>query len=91
MWLEYTPEGEYDQLIIAERRDDHSLWRVETVLERGTERINSLADQGASSLVVTLEQDTAATFLASDLGRQLSGSYNLLANDAHWLIYDLDD
>jgi len=89
LWLERTPEGEYHRLIIAERQRTADGWRVDTVLESSIDRMDTLRDQGASRLVVSLEKGSREEFLRSHVGQQLSERYLLIASDDHWLVYDL--
>jgi len=89
LWLERTPEGEYGQLIIAERKRTAYGWRVDTVLESSTDRLDLLRDQGASRLVVSLEKGTRDEFLRSHVGQQITDRHPLIASDDHWLVYDL--
>ena len=89
LWLERTSEGEYHRLIIAERKRTADGWRVDTVLESSIDRMDTLRDQGASRLVVSLEKGSREEFLRSHVGQQLSERYLLIASDDHWLVYDL--
>jgi hypothetical protein len=89
LWLERTPEGEYGQLIIAERRRTPSGWEIVNALEDGIERFGLLRDQGAAALVVSLEKGTSQDFGRSAIGAALDSTYPLLGRGEHWLVYDL--
>ncbi|MBC7238295.1 MAG: hypothetical protein H5T69_20840, partial [Chloroflexi bacterium] len=89
LWLERTPAGEYDRLIVAERERTPSGWKIEEKLERGIERFELLRSLGGASLVVSLEKGTAAEFLRSPIGRALTERYPLRGSAEHWLVYEL--
>ena len=89
LWLERTPEGEYDQLIIAERVMTPDGWRIEERLERDIERFELLRQQGAANIVISLEKGNATEFLRSPVGRALTQRYALVAHAEHWLVYAL--
>ncbi len=87
LWLERTPEGEYDQLIVAERVMTPAGWRIEERLERDIERFELLRQQGATHIVISLEKGNSAEFLRSPVGRALTQRYPLVAQAEHWLVY----
>jgi asparagine N-glycosylation enzyme membrane subunit Stt3 len=89
LWLERTPSGEYDRLIISVRERAASGWRIQEKLDRDIGHFEVLRSQGASSLVVSLEKGTREEFLRSPIGRALGGRYPLVGSAEHWIIYDL--
>jgi len=89
LWLERTPEGEYDRLIISVREKTPSGWRVQEKLESGIERFELLRSLGATSLVVSLEKGTPEEFARSPIGKALDQRYRLVGLGEHWVIYDL--
>lgn len=89
LWLERTPRGEYGRLIISVREKTPSGWLVQEKLESGIERLELLRQQGASSLVVSLEKGTREEFIRSPIGQALWQSYVLVGSGEHWLIFDL--
>ena len=91
LWLERTAEGEYGQLIVAERVRTAEGWRIDEALESDIDRLELLRAQGASSLVVCLERGTTDAFRRSPIGQQLLARYPLIAQDEHWLVLRLVD
>ncbi|MFH1085593.1 MAG: glycosyltransferase family 39 protein [Chloroflexota bacterium] len=89
IWIVRTDAGEYGDLIVAERVKTATGWEIPKRLEGDLSRLELLAGQGASSVVVSLEKGTRAEFERSPIGRALEARYRRLGANEHWLIYDL--